>query len=93
MHTVHISCRLRLAVSDLKVRRLEDKVFRHFPPSKRSVKQKTKRSELLKVYCIPAVCLKVMNDTMRVASIIKELPHFVDSSTEIIMHATSEYWR
>ena len=30
---------------------LEDKVFRHFPASKRSVKQETKRSEVLKVYC------------------------------------------
>ena len=30
---------------------LEDKVFRHFPASKRGVKQKTKRSEVLKVYC------------------------------------------
>ena len=29
---------------------LEDKVFCHFP-AKRSVKQETKRSELLKVYC------------------------------------------
>ena len=30
---------------------LEDKVFHHFPASKRSYKQKTKRSEILKVYC------------------------------------------
>ena len=30
---------------------LEDKVFHHFPASKRGVKQKTKRSEVLKVYC------------------------------------------
>ena len=30
---------------------LKDKVFRHFPASKGSVKQETKRSELFKVYC------------------------------------------
>ena len=30
---------------------LEDKVFRHFPARKRTVKQETKRSEVLKVYC------------------------------------------
>ena len=30
---------------------LEDKVFHHFPASKRSYKQKTKRSEVHKVYC------------------------------------------
>ena len=30
---------------------LEDEVFRHFPANKRSVKQETKRSEALKIYC------------------------------------------
>ena len=30
---------------------LEDKVFRHFPASKRSFKQETKRSKVLEVYC------------------------------------------
>ena len=30
---------------------LEDGVFRHFPASKGSVKQTTKRSEVLKVFC------------------------------------------
>ena len=30
---------------------LEDKVIRPFPASKRSIKQRVKRSEILKVYC------------------------------------------
>ena len=30
---------------------LEDKVFRHFPARKRSVKQETRRLEIFKVYC------------------------------------------
>ena len=34
---------------------LVDKVFRHFPATKRSVKQETKRSR----FTVPAVCLKV----------------------------------
>ena len=30
---------------------LEDKVFRHFPASRRKIIQETKKSEVLKVYC------------------------------------------